>query len=72
MKINRVKSRLFQILVCLQNPPEEKSPPKKKGLIRKLDTPENRAFWAGVDKAAKEIESWPEWKKNCFKKRGNN
>jgi len=41
---------------------------KKKGLIRKLDTLENRAFWAGVDKAAKKIESWPQWKKELFPK----
>lgn len=28
---------------------------------RKLDTPENREFWEGVDRA-EEAAKWPDWK----------
>jgi len=33
-------------------------------LKRNLDTQKNRDFWANVDRAAKEVESWPAWMRN--------
>jgi hypothetical protein len=32
-------------------------------LTRKMDTAESRQYWALIDKAAKEVEDWPDWKK---------
>lgn len=29
---------------------------------RNLSTPENREFWEGVDRAALEVATWPDWK----------
>jgi len=28
-----------------------------------MDTPENRKFWASVEKAAAEVRKWPAWKR---------
>ena len=33
-------------------------------LIRNRDTQESRDFWDGVERAAKEVESWPAWMRN--------
>jgi len=32
-------------------------------LVRRLDTDEDRRFWAAVDAAAREVETWPWWKR---------
>lgn len=32
-------------------------------LRKNLSTPEHRAFWAGVEKSAAEVETWPAWKR---------
>lgn len=37
--------------------------PVVSGLSRDMSTPENRAFWAHVEKNAAEVATWPEWKK---------
>jgi hypothetical protein len=31
------------------------------------DKEATRAFWAGVDKAAKEVREWPEWKRGVWR-----
>lgn len=33
------------------------------GIRRNLSTPENRAFWEGVEKSAAEVATWPAWKR---------
>jgi hypothetical protein len=33
-------------------------------LSQNLDTGENKRFWNAVNKAAKEVAMWPEWKRN--------
>ena len=30
---------------------------------RNLSTPESRAFWAGVERIAREVATWPPWKR---------
>jgi len=32
-------------------------------MYRRMDTPENRKFWASVEKAAAEVRKWPAWKR---------
>lgn len=32
-------------------------------IVRNMSTPESRAFWEQVDRAAREVEQWPEWQK---------
>lgn len=39
---------------------------EREKITRRMDTEEAREFWAGVEKAAKEVDSWPEWKKAGF------
>lgn len=38
--------------------------PKK--VTRNYKTPEARAFWEGIDACAKEVATWPTWKKAGF------
>ncbi len=30
--------------------------------VRRMETKEQREFWAGVDKVADEVSRWPRWK----------
>jgi len=46
---------------------EDGNIPIKKGITKNLSTPENREFWEHVAKVAKEVETWPEWKKQAGK-----
>lgn len=39
----------------------------KKGISKNISTPENRKFWMEVERVAKEVEKWPEWKKRTGK-----
>lgn len=32
-------------------------------IYRNLSTPESRAFWAGVEESAREVLTWPDWKR---------
>ncbi|MDX2166873.1 MAG: hypothetical protein SF182_07405 [Deltaproteobacteria bacterium] len=32
-------------------------------LTRRTDTAESRRYWASIDQVAKEVESWPAWKR---------
>jgi len=32
-------------------------------LKKKRDSPESQAFWSYIEKTAKEVYSWPDWKK---------
>lgn len=38
---------------------------------RNTDSEESKKFWEYVDKAAKEVDSWPEYKKHSLCKRGD-
>lgn len=40
---------------------------KETGLERDLSTRENRDFWDWVEKAAEEVDSWPQWKRGGLK-----
>lgn len=33
---------------------------------RNMSTPESRAFWDGCDEAAREVATWPAWKRACL------
>ncbi len=32
-------------------------------IVRNLATPKARAFWASAEESAREVESWPDWKR---------
>lgn len=32
-------------------------------IVRRMDTPEAREFWRFCDEAAKEVSTWPDWKR---------
>jgi hypothetical protein len=34
-----------------------------KKILKRLDTQENRDYWAFVNQCAQEVEQWPEWKR---------
>lgn len=36
---------------------------KPRGVLRRLDTEEDRRFWSAVDAAAAEVRTWPGWKR---------
>lgn len=38
---------------------------KEKRLIKNKSTPESRAFWENVERAAKEVGRWPAWKQRA-------
>lgn len=42
------------------------SPPQK--IIRRMDTPESRAFWKGVKETAAQVRTWPAWQRSFYKK----
>lgn len=35
-----------------------------KRVRRRFDTEEARQFWASVEESAREVETWPEWKRS--------
>ena len=34
-----------------------------KKIVRNLSTPESRAFWATAEESAREVQTWPDWKR---------
>lgn len=40
--------------------------PRAKNVVRDMSTPENRAFWGDVERAAAEVATWPAWERALF------
>jgi hypothetical protein len=36
---------------------------KRPRVYRNMSTPESRAFWVSVDRVAKDVSTWPDWKR---------
>lgn len=47
---------------ALPAPPREPDDQTRRDL-RRLDTNEDRCFWSAVDAAAREVETWPAWRR---------
>lgn len=47
----------------LGSKPSEKAAPEGK-IWRNMSTPESRAFWEICEEAEREVDTWPDWKKN--------
>jgi hypothetical protein len=47
----------------MMEPKRENDGKDDRRIIRRMDTPENRRWWEEAERIAREVRSWPAWKR---------